>query len=82
MNYLPRLALNHNLLISASQVARIIGVSHWHPARAVLRKWLKAMGYTWPSNSTPRHVSKRNESRAHKTWTQMLMAALFVSIKQ
>jgi hypothetical protein len=31
-NYFPGLALNHNLLISASQVARIIGVKHRHLA--------------------------------------------------
>jgi hypothetical protein len=32
VNYLPRLASNCGpLLLSTSQLARIIGVSHWHP---------------------------------------------------
>jgi hypothetical protein len=30
--YFPRLAENRDSQISASQVARITGVSHWHPA--------------------------------------------------
>jgi hypothetical protein len=33
MNYLPRLASNMILSISASQVARITGVSHQHLAK-------------------------------------------------
>jgi hypothetical protein len=32
MNYLPRLALNFSAPDLTSQVARIIGVSHQHPA--------------------------------------------------
>jgi hypothetical protein len=35
-NYLPGLALNHDFLISASWVARIIGVSLWHLASLVI----------------------------------------------
>jgi hypothetical protein len=31
---LPRLVLNCDPLDLSSQVARIIGVSHWYPARA------------------------------------------------
>jgi hypothetical protein len=29
MNFLPRLALNCDPLMSTSQVARIVGLSHW-----------------------------------------------------
>jgi hypothetical protein len=32
LNYLPWVGLNHVLLISASWVDKITGVSHWHPA--------------------------------------------------
>jgi hypothetical protein len=32
VNNLPRLALNLIFPISTSQVARITGVNHWHPA--------------------------------------------------
>jgi hypothetical protein len=34
VNYLPKLPFNVILLISASSVAGITGVSHWHPAEA------------------------------------------------
>jgi hypothetical protein len=42
VNCFPGLALNHDLPISASQVARIIGVSHWHLA-PVSFQWHKTI---------------------------------------
>jgi hypothetical protein len=49
VNYMPRLALSYgHHTISVSQVARIIGMSHWHPAGSPI-------SYPWIPNINIHH---------------------------
>jgi hypothetical protein len=49
MNFLPGLPRTAILRISASQLARIAGMSHWHPASllSLLILLLRSCAYFW-----------------------------------